>query len=103
MELPEPCSHSIQLIRPFARTNIYFNSFFPRTISDWNKLHITTLTNVSIEEFKDILVNFFLYISVFQAFPSGLCQYCNIIMQYKISEIYTAITGILTYVLSTNV
>ena len=52
-------SHSIQLTRPFARTNIYLNSFFPCTISDWNKLQITrTLSNVSIEEIKDILINF---------------------------------------------
>ena len=52
-------SYSIQLIRPYAGTNIYLNSFFPCTISDWKKLHIATLTNVSIEEFKNILANLF--------------------------------------------
>ena len=63
--VPENClpahsraSHFIQLTKPFARANIYLNSFFPRTISDWNKLHITTLTNVSMEEFKDISIKY---------------------------------------------
>ena len=31
-------SHSIQLIKPYARINVYLNSFFPRTISDWNNV-----------------------------------------------------------------
>ena len=52
-------SHSIQLLRPFARTNVYLNSFFPRTIFDWNNLQIATLNNVSVVVFKNFLANLF--------------------------------------------
>ena len=41
-------SHSIQLIRPYVRTNVYLNSFFPHTISDWNSLRMNFLSTVSI-------------------------------------------------------
>ena len=44
-------SHSIQLIRPYARMNVYLNSFFPHTISDWNSLRRNFLSTVSIEDF----------------------------------------------------
>ena len=53
VELPEPVIPSNQSGHIYARANVYPNSFFPRTISDWKKLHIATLTNVSVEEFKN--------------------------------------------------
>ena len=49
-------SHSIQLIRPYARMNLYLNPFFPHTISDWNNFQMNFL---SIEDFKDFSVNLF--------------------------------------------
>ena len=36
----------------YARTNYYLYSFFPRTISNWNKLPIETISSDSLAIFK---------------------------------------------------
>ena len=40
-------SNSLQLLRPFARTNAYMHSFFPHTASNWNLLDNATVTVTS--------------------------------------------------------
>jgi len=47
MGLATRASNSIQLIRLYARTDIYLIDF-SRTISDWNKVNIG---DVTVEEF----------------------------------------------------
>ena len=44
-------SHSIQLIRPYTRMNVYLNSFFPCSTYDWNSLRMNFLSTVSIRTF----------------------------------------------------
>ena len=36
-----------------GKTDMHKNSFFPRTVRDWKKLHEATVSAKSIEEFKD--------------------------------------------------
>ena len=40
---------------PSARTNIYQNSFIPRTSKDWNSLPINVMSNPSLPQFKKYL------------------------------------------------
>ena len=54
-----PVGHFIRLQRDgvhlqpiYAKTNYYLYSFFPRTITDWNKLPQDTLSAVSVASFK---------------------------------------------------
>jgi len=44
-----------QIRIPFARTDIYKNSFFVRTSADWNKLDNNTVHAPSLESFKGAL------------------------------------------------
>ena len=37
---------------PHSNTDIYGNSFFPRTIIDWNKLTDNLVTSASVDAFK---------------------------------------------------
>jgi len=46
------------LFHTFTHWHKYLPQLFPRAIFDWNKLHITTPANVSVEEFQDTLANF---------------------------------------------
>jgi hypothetical protein len=38
---------------PSTRKDVYRNSFFPRSIREWNKLPSAAKTASSVEEFKD--------------------------------------------------
>ena len=49
------CNHQIKLSRPYARTDIYLYSFFPRTILQWNNLNISNLHQLNLQEFKNFL------------------------------------------------
>ena len=40
---------------PYCRLNIYKNSFFPSTISRWNKLPLATRNSISVNQFKSRL------------------------------------------------
>ena len=44
--------HSSKYIIPHTRTNIYKNSFFPRTITDWNGLPKRMMYSLSVDSFK---------------------------------------------------
>ena len=48
-------NHSMKLSQPFARTNIYLHSFFPRTIPQWNDLQINNLDKLNLQQFKNQL------------------------------------------------
>ena len=47
--------HSSKFITPHTRTNIYKNSFFPRTIVDWTNLPNQTINSLSISTFQQDL------------------------------------------------
>ncbi|KAK3085893.1 hypothetical protein FSP39_010100 [Pinctada imbricata] len=44
--------HSLSFQIPSCRTQIRQNSFFPRTIKDWNQLPLDTVMSDSVESFK---------------------------------------------------
>ena len=44
-----------QINIPFARTDTYKNSYFPRTIRDWNQLQNRKVNSPSVETFKTAL------------------------------------------------
>ena len=44
-----------QINIPFARTDAYKNSYFPKTIRDWNHLQNSIIHTPSIESFKAAL------------------------------------------------
>ena len=51
---PRPdCPHQLQI--PFCQTDSYKNSFFPRTIRQWNSLPSSTATMSSLPPFKAAL------------------------------------------------
>ena len=45
-------NHSLVIDQPYARTNAYFYSFVPHTISTWNLLHQLHVTAPSVSAFK---------------------------------------------------
>ena len=45
-------NHSLVIDQPYARTNAYFYSFVPHTISAWNSLHQQHVTAPSVSAFK---------------------------------------------------
>ena len=45
-------SHSLSLIQPFSRTNSFFHSFVPFTISLWNSLNSSLCSETSFISFK---------------------------------------------------
>ena len=45
-------NHSLVIDQPYARTNAYFYSFVPHTISTWNSLHQIHVTAPSVSAFK---------------------------------------------------
>ena len=45
-------NHSLVIDQPYARTNAYFYSFVPHTISTWNSLHQLHVTAPSVSAFK---------------------------------------------------
>ena len=45
-------SHSLSLIQPFSRTNSFFHSFVPFTISLWNSLDSSLCSETSFISFK---------------------------------------------------
>ena len=47
--------HTAKLMVPFARTDIYRNSFFPSTIRLWNTLHQDAISSCSMEAFSATL------------------------------------------------
>ena len=48
-------NHSMKLSVPFARIDSYQQSFFPRTIQQWNELQIRNLHELTLKEFKNYL------------------------------------------------
>ena len=44
-------SNTLQLSRPFARTNAYLYSFFLHTVANWNRLDNSTITAISFKSF----------------------------------------------------
>ena len=48
--------HPLHFVIPFTRTNYYINSFYPRTIRDWNNLPISMIELDSIP-FREIFYN----------------------------------------------
>ena len=52
-----PCNlrHNNDIQIPYCRLNIYKNSFFPSTISRWNKLPLATRNSISVNQFKSRL------------------------------------------------
>jgi hypothetical protein len=42
---------------PSTRKDVYRNSFFPRSIREWNNLPSAAITASSVEEFRDTLGN----------------------------------------------
>ena len=52
--------HSLCLTQPFARTDIYFHSFYPSSIRLWNNLPCDIVECSSIEQFKDKLSNLYI-------------------------------------------
>lgn len=52
--------HQFKVDVPCCRTNTHFNSFLPRTSSDWNRLPASIVLLVNMHEFKQALVNHFL-------------------------------------------
>ena len=51
-------NHSLVIDQPYARTNAYFYSFVPHTISTWNSLHQLHVTTPSVSAFKYFNYNY---------------------------------------------
>ena len=49
--------HDSRFIVPFAGNSVYANSFFPRTVRDWNRLSDDPASYTSIDSFKASLVD----------------------------------------------
>ena len=49
--------HPIKLQQLYTGTDIYHNSFLPRTIPDWNNLHIDNINELDLIQFKDFVIN----------------------------------------------
>ena len=49
---PARNKHTKTIINPRCTTNIYMNSFFPRTINDWNTLKDSEVNSTTLETFK---------------------------------------------------
>lgn len=47
--------NDMQIETPFARTDIYKNSFFVRTLREWNKLDNNIVKSPSLDSFKGAL------------------------------------------------
>ena len=47
--------HQLSYIHPYARTNIYKYSFFPRTISEWNSLPTEIILSTTLSAFQSQL------------------------------------------------
>ena len=45
-------SHHLTLCQPFCRTNLYYYSFLPDTLSLWNKLESSIVSCSSLKAFK---------------------------------------------------
>ena len=52
-------SNTIQFVRPICHTNAYMNSFFPHTISVWNRLPYEIQSSASIASFKYNVMSYF--------------------------------------------
>ena len=52
-------SNTIQFVRPICHTNAYMNSFFPHTISVWNRLPYEIQSSTSIASFKHNVMSYF--------------------------------------------
>ena len=51
---PNPPNRDQLLKRPFARTNLYYYSYLPRTITEWNKLPASVVNASSAAQFKKL-------------------------------------------------
>ena len=49
-------THTLQLVPPFAHTNAYKNSFFPRTTLAWNSLSNDLVTSQTYSSFRKQLL-----------------------------------------------
>ena len=52
--------HSYRLTQPFARTDMYFYSFYPSSIRSWNNLPCDIIECSSINQFKGKLSNVYM-------------------------------------------
>ena len=50
-------SHSSIYVQPYAHSNSFFNSYFPKTISLWNSLPTNVMASTSISSFKRNLLS----------------------------------------------
>jgi len=50
-------SHTQKFIQPRTRTDIYKNSFFPRTVTQWNSLPNSIINSLNLESFSSRLLN----------------------------------------------
>ena len=48
--------HNLKMYVPFARTDYYKNSFYPKTTNEWNKLPNAIVTMKSLGSFKNALM-----------------------------------------------
>ena len=51
--------HNLAITQPYAHTNQYLHSFFPSTVSLWNKLSQETVNATSIHSFKNAITSHF--------------------------------------------
>ena len=47
-----PAHHILKLKHIYPRTDLYKNSFLPRSIPTWNDLHIPNIDTISLDDFK---------------------------------------------------
>ena len=55
---PSRLHHQLSYIHPYARTNAYIYSFFPRTIKEWNSLPTGVVTSNTLPAFQAQLDSF---------------------------------------------
>jgi len=53
---PTHCHHPLQHETPFAKSNHYKFSYFPKSINDWNHLFIKTIESPSLQLFIERLL-----------------------------------------------
>ena len=67
--------HPLYYIVPCSRTNSYQQSYYPRTIKDWNELphHIIEIQSNNLQSFTTALTNYIAIIVIMHNYVINLC------------------------------
>jgi len=106
----KPCSHRtshhLSLCQLFCRTNLYYCSFLPYTLSLWNKLDSSIVSSSSLKLLREVLgycmlKNLFHYFGVYfystYLLLISFCNCCKLVFQVLFS-CFWSFASVLAYV-----